>query len=169
MRIRTIFQNNGPAVTLIAIVVLLISMAMLFRSLRGAGAPPPPRQVWYWDASAAQYTAGPETGVDAVLSADGSPRLRAFVYACGSCDKRAEWAGYLSRLDDATVEQIKSMHAAGKGADEIRSFVESREDERLIRSLSDREWVSVQSDAGIAILTELNSKCSDLPLVECLP
>jgi len=82
--------------------------------------------------------------------------VRAHIVACGSCEDRNNWHGYMSKLPDSLAEEAASLTN-----EERREFLSAHGDDLLVSPPMGSSWTPISDDKGIELLLSLESVCED--------
>jgi len=163
MSVRSFLNNNPAVMTIAAIVVLLICLAVIYSNLTGSGGNRRIVDVYFYNIDTGDLYAEPANSIPPV-DTDAGPGtgVRAHVYSCGSCTPDEWTIAYLEKFSDdardAIVNNPESMEAA-----------QAYDSGLLVRGLDDQEWVPVYSEQGMQVSEALANLCPAGSLKPCLP
>jgi hypothetical protein len=163
------FLNNNPAlVTIGAIVLLIICLAIIVIQLSGRGGFEPV-DLWYYDEGTGQLfiadTSEPAP-IDAPSGAGAG--VRAVVYACGECPELDEGMNADAvEAAGAFIAYLEKYEPMDAGAAEEEYY----EQRTLIRTLDSDQWISMETEEGMMMMEQdYSNRCpGEQYPTPCLP
>lgn len=175
MKIREFMNNNSALVTILAVVVLVVSLGVIIMNTRGPGVART-IDLYFYDLNTGKlFTAksdqippieapsGPLQGQPGNLPAG----VRAHVYACGECPdltgmtlQEVEQAGAYIAYVEMYTEQGKAALTAGASGPPEGPMIDPME-QTLIARVPELAWQPMYSDAGFRLTESGHRACPD--------
>lgn len=148
---------KGPAVVIIAVIVLLASWWLILgRSTRSGSA----GSSFFYDLQSNTLFTSDATELPPIVSPTGGEAVRAIVMSCGDCaDKSTRFIAYLEKYDDAYKQAVKR-------GDTIEPQVVNRS--RLVRAESAGEWAPGMPAVN-AMREVAAARCGSAKPSPCMP
>lgn len=170
MKARNWLNNNSAMVTILAVVILILSLAFIIFTNRPQSYVPRVIDVYYYDLNAKQLFVDKSdkyAPITAPSSAD-SLGARAYVFSCGDCgDESQRFVGYLemyTKEAKAMLENPQPMNPDDPGI-----YPDVYEDGRLLRAADDTKWVKANSNEAFTIMDAVQTRCGTEPPKSCMP
>lgn len=166
MKIRDTMNNNSAVVTIVAVVILVLSLGFIIMNSNKKG----PRRVvelYYYDMNTGELFVGPSdqyAPIDAPSgpTADGQPAgVRAYVFSCGDCsDKSSHYIGYLERYSPEAKERIRRMNENPESLSEEDHYYDYDQG-RFVMVPDKTSWLEANSEAGIEAASQVTASCPE--------
>lgn len=187
-KFRDFMNNNSALVTIVAVVVLVISLGVIIMNTRGPGAVRA-IDLYFFDLSTGQLFVASSDQIPPIDSPGGplnTPQgakpagVRAHVFACGECPdlkgmntEQVKAAGaYIAYLEMFT-EQGKAAMTAPAPADGQGPPPEMMMDpmqSTLVKRVEDPQWMPMYSEPGYRLTESAVQQCPDgTPPIACRP
>lgn len=158
-------MGKNPVVAVIAVIVLIVAVVIIFRQLGvGAGGIGGPKDAYWYDLDTGKLF--PHKAVTPPVKApSGGEGVRAYVYACTSCDDKSDrFIGFLERYSD----EGKKILEEGPTADSGPMYRVEAMEHSEVRREADAEWVSgANMEEAMALRQEHQTKCGGKPAKPC--
>lgn len=183
MSIREWINKNSAVATIVAVVILVISLGILIMNLGGGRRGPVVKELYYYDLNTGKVFTAPVESlppVKAPSDPDESKRsgVQAYIMACGECPsniagataeelaQRNVFIVRLEKYDDRTRDQLVKMmeqqqQAGPEGPPPMMVDPFLMEEGRLVKPLQGDRWVPIHSPAGMQIMESLQRRCED--------
>lgn len=188
---RDFLNNNSALVTILAVVVLVISLGVIIMQTRGRG-PMGPIDLYFYDLKTGKLFIAKSDQIPPI-DAPGGPLetpqgpkpagVRAHVFACGECpsldgmtaDQVAQTGAYIAYLEMYT-EQAKQMMtqaaqaAQGGGQAAPPPMMMDPTEQTLVKRVEDTSWQQMYSQPGYMLADQAVKDCPDgTPAKACRP
>ncbi|MEM6332802.1 MAG: hypothetical protein AAF823_05620 [Planctomycetota bacterium] len=164
MSVRSFLNNNPAVMTIGAIVVLLVCLAVIYNNLGGGGARAA-RDIdfYYYDEGTGEVFTASGREIPPIDAPSG-PRAgaRAVIYGCGSCDPSTWTIAYIEKYSDAAHAAIQNDP---EGDDAMMAYQEGL----LMRSPDSDEWFTQYSEGGMTLIESVSSICPGGDARRCMP
>lgn len=161
-QIRT-WLNNSPAAIAVVIAVLSTALVVIYLNRPGAGVASSER--FYFDLNTQRLFIGPGDAMPPIESpswpANGEPAgVRAHVFACGRCPSDLaglsaaevkERGALVHHLETFTPEAHRAAARDPEDAAEASAQFEAMEAGRMVRRPDAQDWLQAESDAGLEV------------------
>jgi len=155
-------NNNSAVVTVAAVAILIVSLAVIINQGRGRSGPNTPGNAFFYDTVTKKVFTDDATKIPPIQSPDGNPAVRAHFFTCGDCaDESDRFLGYYEKYTD----DVKAQLEANPQAFELYEMAY----EGRLYSADGENWVTAESPDGIAITQALQGKCPPKKLRYCPP
>lgn len=172
MKLRDWMNNNSAVVTILAVVVLVISLGVIIMNSSGrSGA----RIVdmYYYDMNSGKLFVGKSDQLAPIDAPSGPYRdqpggVRAYVFACGECPDNIDGAtladlqsngAFVGWMEMYTPEAKAALTQQQEGPPADMAFYEAFERGQLVKRPEDEQWVQAQSEPGFRITEQITTKC----------
>ena len=169
--IRDWLNQNSAVVTVAAVAILVIALAVVIR--QGSGnTRTPPDSAWYFV---------PETGATVVdkanlippIMVEGKQAVKAHYYGCDDCEGENKFLGYYEKYSDQAKTELEKINATQAAGGEVDSDAEMRAYELAMTgrfySKDGKAWVPAESPQGHAMQETLRDNCGTRKLTYCSP
>lgn len=169
---------------IIAGVIAAAAAILLLLQAAPARHPGEPSGAWYLDLNSQTLFTAPIASIPPVeapsgLLEDGSPAgVRAFVFACASCESDDDRTiGYLQKhtlegrqsLLDLRRRIAETQDAEAKRA-LLKNYSDIEEQSIRVRRMDEQAWHPPVGDIRSQVIAEIRSRCApDQPVIECQP
>ncbi|MEX0777734.1 MAG: hypothetical protein WD042_18680 [Phycisphaeraceae bacterium] len=157
-KMRDWVNNNSAVVTVGAVVLLLISLAVIVYSTKSSSGVRN-YKIYFYDLNSGQLFAEESTKLPPIDTPTGKDNgVWAFVYGCGDCSEANRFIGYLQKLTPEMKEaQLKAQ--SGETGEMMPPYEGDMDQGTLIRLKDSGEWVPMYSEEGQKIMTSIEGKC----------
>jgi len=156
-------NNNSAAVTVGAVVVLIISLGVIISNSGGRSTNIAPGEAWYYDTVTKEYFTGEATHIPPI-DHNGNEAVRAHFFTCGQCTEEARFIGYFEKYTAEAKSKIESNPEA------MEMYYEVEFQGRLFSETGEPDtWVEAESPEGRMITQKLHTKCPPKKLRYCPP
>ncbi len=166
-------NNNSAVVTVAAVMLLLVSLAVIVWTMKKPTMSGRIVDVYYYDLGNGQLFAAKATELPPIDAASGPGNgVRAYVYGCGDCSEANRFIAYLEKFTpEAKAMQEKMMNPDPNADPNMAPELRDMEDGgTLVRAVEGGQWVTMYSEAGMKVSSELEGKCpAGVRLIPCLP
>lgn len=180
MSLRNFLNNNSSLATILAVVLLLISLGVIILQTRNANSHEAVG-VYFYDMSSGQLFAAGSDQVPPISTPSGADSgVRAHVFSCGDCpnnlvgmnaEQVKETGAFIAYLEQLTPRgkeaYLASIQPVAPGAEEP-PFVDTTE-HTLVRRVEDTKWERVNSREGSQIQSSVDACENGIPARACLP
>jgi hypothetical protein len=182
MKVRDWMNNNSAVVTILAVVILVISLGVIIMQTRGRGAPRT-IDLYFYDLNTNQLFVARSDQIPPIPAPSGPLRgqpgdlpagVRAHVFACGDCPsglrgltpEQVEQRGaYVAYLDMYTEEGRRAL-----AGDAPTDMMTDPMEQTLVRRVADRDWQPMYSEVGFRLTETAVRACPEgAPAVACRP
>ena len=155
-------MTRNPVVAVVAVVVLIVALFIILRQF-GTGTRGNPSDAFWYDVE--KKTLFPHEGVISPIEApSGGQGVRAFVYACKSCDDDNDrFIGYLQRYTEEGKQYLETELAKERPDPMARMTANAYLE---IRREDDTEWYLNQEEIG-AIKADIKQRCGGKNAILC--
>ena len=152
---------KNPVVAAIAVIVLVVALFFILRQL-GLGTRSDPAEAFWYDVD--KGVLFPHVGaVSPIEAPSGGEGVRAFVFACNSCDDDNDrFIGYLERYSEEGKGIIEDGVANN---DQLSSRMRAMEHHE-VRRQADADWY-LSSEEIDAIKAEIKKRCGGKDAIAC--
>ncbi len=179
--VRRWLNRYSTVMTIVAIAMMLTALAIIFTTMKPAESPSDV-PVYFYDLN---------TGKTFVARSDRVPPIeapsdfefggdlsgvRAHVYSCGRCtDDSERFVGWLETYTLEAKFQIQSTRQRKESEEDEPPVVVAEDDYEmieqghLIRSVDSEEWVTIDSEEGIAVMEAVDERCGLQAMEMCYP
>jgi len=163
MSVRSFLNNNPAVMTIAAIVVLLICLAVIYSNLTGSSGSRRVVDVYFYNTASGELFSEPATSIPPIDTDSGAATgVRAHVYSCGSCSADEWTVAYLEKFSDDARDAIVNNPESPEAA-------QAYDQGLLVRGIDDQEWHPVFSEQGMRVSESLANLCPSGDLKPCLP
>ena len=146
-------MGNNPAVTVIAVVVLIVAAVFIVRSFTGSDVPQAGNANWY-DTGTGKLFGGYKMGEaedPPIKLPSGGEGVMARVFTRGTCENQADrYIGFLFKYTEEGKDLMKKARAEDILDIDTMAFVAQKH--RLVKGENDTEWFPADSIEGQEIL-----------------
>ncbi|MFG0249180.1 MAG: hypothetical protein ACF8OB_09865 [Phycisphaeraceae bacterium JB051] len=168
MNLREWMNQNSAVVTIIAVVLLLVSLGVIIMTLT------PQRaarvvDVYFMDTSDGALFIDKSDQLPPIVAPSGKDGVRAFVFSCGDCgDESSRFIGW---LETYTPEAKKAIETPAEGPEGGMDNYEVVENGHLVAAPnSNGQWVMANSEPGFKIMDNVQTNCGgDVAPKPCFP
>ncbi len=168
-------NQNSAVVTIVAVVLMLISLGVIIMSLSGNRYTPRIVDVYFMDISDGSLFTEKSDLLSPIDAPSGENKgVRAFVFSCGECsDEESHFVGWLE-MYTPQAKKIMTAPAPIEGAEgdpianEMDMF-EAMERGHLVSDASGKKWVPANSEKGFRVMEQIQTKCDGQPPKPCFP
>jgi len=150
----------------------LVSLIVIALSLRTAPAEKPPEKAWFYDLhthklfTADRRAIPPIPGPSGQLTREMPSGVRAHIFTCGECGHHEQFIGYLelyAKKARTSMENLTRGSVTGTPTRLEQPALEALSSGTFVKRPHDPidGWVRLKSEAGLAILGEINDRCPD--------
>ena len=167
MKSRNWINNNSAMVTIVAVVVLILSLGFIIISSRPTSYTPRVYDVYYYDLEKKELFVDKSNKYAPIETPSGKQTgARAYVYTCGECsDKNSLFIGYLEVYTKEAKAYLENPTPNPDGA--IPDFYEEG---RRIRAESDTaRWYNANSSEAFQVAEAVHVRCNGQPAKPCNP
>lgn len=174
MKMRNWLNNNSAVVTILAVVVLILSLATIILSTRQGSFTPQDVPYYFYDLDAKELFVGKSSQTPPIDTPAGGKRgVKAYVYSCGDCaDESTRFVGYLEMYTPEAKEMQEKMNRN----DGSINYDDPNNDPMMVvdrgRRIADvkgEKWFSYDSVDGVKIIEYPSTRCPDGSFRECYP
>lgn len=191
MKMRDFLNNNSALVTILAVVILVISLGVIIMNTRGPGAIRA-IDLYFYDVSNGQLFVASSDQIPPIDTAGGANMgVRAHVFACGECpsdlaglnaEQVKQKGAYIAYLEMYTPQGKQALTAASQGAaaggpeggqqgPPPEAMIDPMQ-QTLVKRAEDPndKWLSMYSPQGYQLTDQSVSQCPDgSPARACRP
>lgn len=168
MKARNWLNNNSAMVTILAVVILIMSLAFIIISNTRPSYQPRVIDVYYYDLGTNKLFVDTSDKYPPIATPTGEMKgARAYVFSCGDCaDESQRFIGYLEMY----TPQAKSALEDPQPIDpEEMPTIDIFEEGRLIRGVDAKDWVKANSNEAFETQDAVQTRCGDVPPKSCMP
>lgn len=182
MRLRDSMNNNSALVTVLAIVILIVSLGFIIYQARPNRYAPRVVDVYYYDLGSGQIFLGKSDKVSPIDApsgpgSSGEPNgVRAYVFSCTNCDdESSRFIGWLEKYTPEAKQAMLNPPApdtsgnAAAGPDPTEIWEKGHLIAAYKANAGELKWVVNNSDAGFRIMQSLETKCPGGQPNPCFP
>ncbi|MEM0913651.1 MAG: hypothetical protein AAGK09_03480 [Planctomycetota bacterium] len=149
--------------TIAAIVLLLICLAVIYSSLTSGAGSPRFVEIYFYDEATGELFTAPGTSIPPIDAPSGlGTAVRAHLFSCGECNS-SEWTiAYLEKFDEATRDALINRPDSAEAMNAHETGV-------LIREIDADTWHPLYSEAGMRITDAIGTLCPSGELKPCRP
>lgn len=169
MKARNWLNNNSAMVTILAVVVLIMSLAFIIISNSRPSYTPRVIDVYYYDLDTNQLFIDKSDKYPPIPTPSGEMKgARAYVFSCGDCsDESKRFVGYLEMYTPAAKSALENPQPANP---EDMSSIDIFEEGRMLRGVDSREWVKANSNEAFQTQDAVQTHCgAEVPPKSCMP
>lgn len=168
MKARNWLNNNSAMVTILAVVILILSLGFIIISNSRPSYTPRVIDVYYYDLGAKQLFVDKSDKYPPIATPTGEMKgARAYVFSCGDCkDESKRFVGYLEMYTPAAKDALENPKPINP--DDMPG-VDVFEEGRMIRGVNDADWVKANSMEAFNIQDAVQTRCGEVPPKSCLP
>ena len=166
MNLREWMNQNSAAVTIIAVVLLLISLGVIIMTLTPNN---PSRivDVYFMDTADEVLFTATSDQLPPITAPSGKEGVRAFVFSCGDCgDKASQFVGW---LETYTAEAKAAISAPMDDPEAGMANYELIENGHMVCDPVSKRWVMANSEQGFNIMDMVQTKCGNTAPTPCFP
>ncbi len=170
MKARNWLNNNSAMVTILAVVVLILSLGFIIISSRQPTYTPRIYDVYYYDLDTKTLFVDKSNKFAPIQSPSGKVNgARAYVYTCGECsDTNSLFVGYLEMYTKEAKEFLENP--TPPSPDDTGSYPDHYEEGRRIRAESDAaRWFNANSSEAFQVTEAVHVRCNGQPAKPCNP
>lgn len=175
MSFRDRVNENASAVTVAAVVLLIVALGAAYWQMRAGGPPPRATEAYYLDLDEGTvFVAGADDAPPIATPAGGERGVRAVILSCGECPAdlagtahdelrgRDAFIGWLERYtDEAHGIILEHRQDARDDPEATRALRDAQERGLRIADPRERRWVEPDGDAGVRIMLAAEQRCDD--------
>lgn len=167
MNLREWMNQNSAVVTIIAVVLLLVSLGVIIMTLT-------PKNnlrvvdVYFMDTADGSLFVDKSDKLAPVVAPSGKDGVRAFVFSCGDCgDEKSHFVGW---LETYTPEAKKAIEAPVEDPEAGMGNYEVIEKGHMVADPVNKKWYMSNSEEGYKIMDMMEARCGkDVPAKPCFP
>lgn len=159
-------NNNSAAVTVGAVAILLVSLAVIIRQ-GGSGPKATPGEAYFYDTTTKELITDKATRIPPITTPEGHEAVRAHYFTCGECTDSQRFLGYYEKYSPEVKEKLEKNPQSFElyeMAFQGRLYCAPDKDPNDPKS-----WVGAESPAGFQITEDLQKKCPVRKLRYCPP
>lgn len=186
MNARDFLNNNSALVTIIAVVILVVSLGVIIMNTRGPGAVQTV-DLYFYDLNTGQLFVAASDQIPPIDVPGGQPiqtaqgpkpaGVRAHVFACGTCPDvtgmnadQVKAAGAQIAYIEMFTEQGKAAMTAPPNAQGPGPMMVDPMEQTLVAKAEDRKWLPMYSEQGYRLTEGAIQPCPDgSPPLACRP
>ncbi|MBI1373543.1 MAG: hypothetical protein GC159_12510 [Phycisphaera sp.] len=168
--LRNWVNQNSAAVTVGAVVLLVISLAIIINQGRSP-TPPPPGEAYYYDLVSKEYFTDEATKIAPIINpATGNEAVRAHFFTCGECSESERFVGYLEKYTPEAKQQLETNPESFEFYEEafLGRLYAPAPSETADPAVAET-WVDAETPPGFKIVEDLQGKCPPRKLKYCAP
>lgn len=187
MKVRDWMNNNSALVTILAVVVLVISLGVIIMQTRAPGAGGRTIDLYYYDLNTGKLFVGKSDEIPPIEAPSGPYQnapgnlpagVRAHVYACGECPdvtnmtaEEAQQAGVtIAYLEMYTPEGKAALTGSTEGEPSPEMMMDPMEHQLVRLPAAESRWVPAYSEPGYRLTEGAIPNCpTGEPAVPCRP
>lgn len=168
MKARNWLNNNSAMVTILAVVVLILSLATIIITMRPASYTPRVIDVYYYDLDTKQLFVDKSDKYPPIATPSGGQKgARAYVFSCGDCaDESQRFIGY---LEVYTPEAKKILENPNADPAAMADPIDVYEDGRLLATEQGQQWHKASSVQGFEVMDAPQTRCGNNAPNSCNP
>lgn len=160
MPLRNVINRNRPLVAILMVLAICAAAWATYFQLKPPARPPIPTGVWFIPESGTSFADCIVMPMETIPPAqhEGKTLVKAYVLAVGG-EKRVL---YLKKLNDKAAKALAAN--TGKGTIPTQTSIDMNVGSLLVKRPGDKQWVSMMSKEGSAIIREANAiQGEDIP------
>jgi hypothetical protein len=166
MNLREWMNQNSAVVTIIAVVLLLVSLGVIIMTLTPKN-PARVVDVYFMDTSDGSLFVDKSDQLPPVAAPSGKDGVRAFVFSCGDCgDEASRFVGW---LETYTPDAKKAISAPSDNPEAGMDNYEVVENGHMVCDPVSKKWVMANSEQGFKIMDMIQNKCGTEAPKPCFP
>lgn len=174
MSARNYLNNNPAVVTIIAIVVLLVCLAVIWSQLGGGRGYSPITEIYFYDLNTGELFIAEATAVAPIEAPSGDfnglpAGVRAHVYACDDCGDESDREVAFLQMTPMEVKQRVEQARASGNEDQMYEAEMVMETASLVRAPDGTNWVPMLGEEGNEIMSRVGNMCVDGWPKPCFP
>ncbi|HAI14361.1 MAG TPA: hypothetical protein DCM28_21835 [Phycisphaerales bacterium] len=166
MNLREWMNQNSAVVTIIAVVLLLVSLGVIIMTLT-------PKQVgrvvdvYFMDTDDGKLFVDKSDQLPPVVAPSGKDGVRAFIFSCSDCgDEASHFVGWLETYTPAAKKAIEAPVEGPEGGMDNYELIENG---HMVADPVSKKWVPANSEYGFKIMDMIQNKCGDEAPKPCFP
>lgn len=164
-RVREWMDKNSAAVTIAAVLILVIALLNLYWCGDEGGSPGEAVDTYFWSVDKQELFLAKNDQIPPITAPEGGVGVRAYVYSCGDCsDAQSRFVGYVERYTDEYKDAMKKVREAAETGSqpppEVMQFME--EDYSKHREVSGdggKTWHAANTEEGRNITDAVLKMC----------
>lgn len=170
MKLRNWLNNNSAVVTILAVVMLILSLGAIIIMNRGSSYTPRVYDVYFYDLNTKKLFVGKSNQYAPIATPDGGDRgVRAYVFSCGDCgDESQQFIGYLEMFKPEAKKFFENPESFTP--EQLANQPDLYEEGRLVRAEAENaKWVNANSMDGMKLADLAYTRCNGQPAKPCNP
>lgn len=170
MKARNWLNNNSAMVTILAVVVLILSLGYIIIQNRPASYAPRIYDVYYYDLGEKKLFVDKNNKFAPITAPSGENRgARAYVYSCGECsDSSSLFIGHLEMFTPDAKKNLENPPPID--ADGNTPYIDYYEEGRMVRAEAENaKWLPANSNEAFQITEAVHTRCGGQPAKACNP
>ena len=169
MNLREWMNQNSAVVTIIAVVLLLVSLGVIIMTLTPSS-PNRVVEVYFMDTADGQLFVEKSNQLPPIVAPSGKEGVRAFVFSCGDCgDEASRYVGWLETYTAEAKKAITGTTENPEGPEGMVDNYELIENGHMVCDPQSKTWVPANSEPGFKIMDQIQNKCGNEPPKPCFP
>lgn len=159
-------NNNSAVVTIVAVVILIMSLGFIIMSASGNKYKPRIVDVYYYDLGNGELFLAKSNEIPPVDAPSGPganniPQgVRAYVFSCGECgDKAQQFVGWLEMYTPDAKRALTSPPTPDPNNPQGPEYYDLWEKGHLVSIPGSSKWVQANSEEGFKVMESMQSKC----------
>jgi hypothetical protein len=164
--VREWINNNSAAVTVGAVALLVVSLAIIISQGRGA-AKPTPGNGYFFDTVTKEIFTDKATRIPPIQSPDGHDAVRVHFFTCNECTDKTDKDGgerFIGYFEKYAPEVKARLEKSPQSFELYEMAFQGR-----LYSTDGEKWIPAESPAGFKLTEALQKKCPPRKLRYCPP
>jgi len=176
--LREFLNNNSMIATLVAVLILVISLIIVFRQVSGPRRSPGDYKAYYYVLETGERITAPLAQIPPIMTEDGNEAVRAMVFDCGKCENESDFfIGYLLRYTpegkQKQQELLERYQDPGLSEEEreglvVMEEVDTSQWQEVARLQKPLKWVLL-SDPASQEVRNVRGRCEGERVQQCYP
>jgi hypothetical protein len=150
-------NNNSAVVTIMAVVILILSLGFIIIQARPRSYTPRIVDVYYYDLGTGQTYLAKSNEIPPIPAPSGKLGVRAHVFSCGDCSNPSDhFIGWLEMYTREAKEQLTNPQPPDPNGPPAYDVWERG---HLVRAPDVDKWVPANGEEGFKIMEAMQTKC----------